>query len=299
MAITQQEAAQALVRSGYLVESRLEQKLLSAGYYVDANDAYADPDTGKSRELDLFAITACNLRRHRDWIFNVLLIECVNNPEPLALITKKPIIGFLFHEDLRVAGLPAKLLVPNGRWTPIQKALNLEKFHHYCASRIATQFCSFTKKQSQQWMALHEGSHFDSFQKLCNAVDYRQDQHFKSWKFGPEEPVNLEFYYPILVVQGELLEARPSGASVVLKPAKHLQFRRTVIRGSESRTYQIDVVTEAHFARYLSLLENELETIVRRIKARRKIVQRSVSKIVSAAKRLRSPDAVRSAMEEA
>jgi len=298
MAITLHEATQALVRSGYLVESRLEQELLSAGYYVDANDAYPDPATGKSRELDLFAITARNLSRDRGFIFNVLLIECVNNPEPLTLITKKPIIGFLFHEDVRVAGLPAKLLAPDGRWTPIQEALNLGKFHHYCASRIATQFCSFTRKQSQQWMAQHEGSHFDSFQKLCDAVDYRQDQHFKSWRFGPEELVNVEFYYPILVVQGDLLEARPRGTSVVLKRAKHLQFRRTVIRGSVSRTYQIDVVTEVHFSRLLSLLDKELDTIARRIKARRRVVQRSVSRIVTSAKRLRSPDAVRRVMEE-
>jgi hypothetical protein len=80
MAITLQEATQALVRSGYLVESRLEQKLLSAGYYVDANDAYPDPTTGNSRELDLFAITPHAISAAIETgIFNVLLIECVNN----------------------------------------------------------------------------------------------------------------------------------------------------------------------------------------------------------------------------
>ena len=98
MAITLQEAKQALVQSGYLVECRLEQKLLSAGYYVDANDAYLDPATGKSREMDLFAITARSFSRDRDFIFNVLLFECVNNPEPLTLITKKPIVGFLGNQ---------------------------------------------------------------------------------------------------------------------------------------------------------------------------------------------------------
>jgi hypothetical protein len=298
MAITSQEATQALARSGYLMEARLEQKLVSAGYYVDANDAYPDPTTGKSRELDLFAITAHRVSREDDWIFNVLLIECVNNPEPLALITKEPVVGFLFHEDLRVAGLPVKLLAPNGLWVPIQDSLNLAKFHHYCATRIATQFCSFTKKSAkQEWMALHESPHFDAFQKLCDAVDYRQDQHFKSWKFGPHEPVNLEFYYPVLVVQGSLLEARLRGTSAILKPATHLQFRRTVIRESKPRTYQIDVVTERHFPRFLALLDKELETIVRRMKARRRVVQQSVSKIVISARRLRSPDAVRRALE--
>ena len=56
--ITLQDATKALLRSGYLLESRLERVLTSRGYYVDANDAYPDPTTGKSRELDIMAMTA-------------------------------------------------------------------------------------------------------------------------------------------------------------------------------------------------------------------------------------------------
>jgi hypothetical protein len=299
MHITLPEAKDALVRSGYLIESRLEQRLLSAGYYVDTNDAYPDPSTGKSRELDLSALIVNRLSNKNDWVWNVLLIECVNNPEPLTLITKKPIVGFLFPKDVRVAGLPVKLVTKSGRWIAIQEALNLRKFHHYHARRVATQFCSFTKKQhSTEWMAQHEGAHFESFQKLCDAVDYRQDQLFKGWKFNAVETVNIEFYYPILVVQGDLLEAQPRGTSVILKPARHLQFRRTVVRGVESVTYQIDVVTERQFPRLLSLLDAELETVGRRIKARRDVVERSIARIVTSARRLRSPDAIRRAMEQ-
>jgi hypothetical protein len=297
MNITLDEAKAALVRSGYLIEARIEKKLLSARYYVDSNDAYPDPVTGKSRELDLFAITGRRLGRNSDCVFNVLLIECVNNPEPLVLITKRVTLGFLFHEVLRVAGLPVRLLAGDGHWISIQEALDLGTFHHYSTSRIATQFCSFTKKQSREWMALHEGPHFDSFQKLCDVVDYRQDQHFKSWKFGRQEPINIEFYYPVLVVQGDLLEARLQGTSVVMKAATHLQFRRTVIRQSQPHEYQIDVVTERHFGRFLSSLNRELDTIVSRIKTRRPIFQRSISKIARAARRCRSPDALRNAME--
>ena len=51
--ITREDATKALLNSGYLLESRLEQVIVARGYYVDANDAYPDPTTGKSRELDL------------------------------------------------------------------------------------------------------------------------------------------------------------------------------------------------------------------------------------------------------
>src|SRR5713226_9168844 len=232
--ISRAEAKQALLRSGYLIESRIEKILAEEGYYVEANDAYLDPHTGKSREIDLYALTAQDIGRGMDFVFNAILIECVNNPQPLVLLSKEPQVGFLFHEDLRVAGLPVKLAPtqPGGSWVSINEALRLEKFHHYCVSRVATQFCSFTRKSNQEWFAQHEGPHFDSFQKLCDAVDYAQDQHFKSWRFTDDEPMNIEIYYLVLVVQGELLEARPLTRSVRLRHANHLQFRRTVIRGA-------------------------------------------------------------------
>src|SRR5262247_3771309 len=46
------------------------------------------------------------------------------------------------------------------RRVSLQEALHLEKFHHYCARPVATQFCSFVRKANQDWMAY--GTH------LCN-----------------------------------------------------------------------------------------------------------------------------------
>jgi len=267
--ITRDDATKALLNSGYLLESRLEQVLVSRGYYVDANDAYPDPTTGKSRELDLMAMTARKLSRDYDFVFTVLLIECVNNPQPLVLLTKKPQVGFLFQQGRRLAGLPVKLFDKRtGRWTALQEALYLEKFHHYCTPRVATQFCSFAKKAGSDWMALHEGPHFDSFSKLSDAVDYFQHKHFASWQFADKEPVNIEFYYPVLVVQGELLEGRVQKGGVALRAASHLQFRRTVIRRSEAAPYQIDVVQEKRFTRFVAMIERELDLTVKRLKTR-------------------------------
>ena len=244
------------------------------------------------------AITARRLSRELDFVFNVLLVECVNNPQPLVLLTKKPQVGFLFHEDVRLAGLPAKLFdQQTGRWATLQEVLRLNKFHHYCTPRVATQFCSFARKSGSDWMALHEGPHFDSFSKLCDAVDYFQDKHFTSWRFSEKESVNVEFYYPVLVVQGELLEGRVQKSGIALRQATHLQFRRTAIRRSEATAYQIDVIQEKGFARFVAMLESELELTVKRFKARSRVVRESISKIVHKARRLRSPEAIRRALE--
>ena len=77
--IMHEEAKAALQRSGYLIESRIAALLEKDGYYIQANDAYVDPTTAKSRELDLFAMGANKLSRKDDFIFPVVLIECVNN----------------------------------------------------------------------------------------------------------------------------------------------------------------------------------------------------------------------------
>ena len=101
----------------------------------------------------------------------------------------------------------------------------------------------------------------------------------------------------MLVVQGELLEGRVQKGGVALRAASHLQFRRTVIRRSEAAPYQIDVVQEKRFTRFVAMIERELDLTVKRLKTRSHVVRESVSRIVLKARRLRSPEAIRRAME--
>ena len=81
-------------------------------------------------------------------------------------------------------------------------------------------------------MATHEGAHYDSFRKVCDVVDYQVQKNFTHWRFDGDENVNIEIYYPVIILQGELLEARETKKSVTLRSAAHLQFRRSVnLRG--------------------------------------------------------------------
>lgn len=148
--ITSKEATNAIKKSGYLLESRIESLLIKNAFYVEANSAYPDPITGKSRELDLYAMGAYKLSREYDFIFSVLLIECINNPQPMTFFTKEPLADFLNIDALKLAGLPVKLYSFDKEkyWSSLQDFLHLEKFHHYCKGRIATQFCSFSRKRS-------------------------------------------------------------------------------------------------------------------------------------------------------
>jgi hypothetical protein len=294
------QAKDALLRSGYLLEVRLQSVLEDHGYYADANAVYLDPITGKSREFDIYALIAYQISRDMDFLFQTFIIECVNNPQPLVLLTKEPQIGFMFHEDIKLSGLPVKVLVDKSQdsWELIPEFLKMNKYLHFCTGRVATQFCSFSyAKSKKKWIAEHEGSHFESLQKVCDAINYSVDSHFKGWEFGEEESMDIQFYYPLIVVQGELIDARPSKKSVKLKKVDHLVFRRTIIQGTKETNYNIDIVTERFFSEYLSLVESEMLKTVSRIKRRKKDLRRSMESIIQKAKRLRSPDKIRKAMD--
>lgn len=298
--ISSGDATDALLRSGYLLESRVEALLRDAGYYVEANASYQDPVTAKSRELDLFALAGRKAGPgERDYVFPVLLVECVNNPQPLALITKDPMVPFLHHQEVKVSGVPVKFPESNNDepWQSFTDFLGFEKFHHYCQGRIATQYCSFQKKKDGQWMAWHDEEHFDSFKKLCDALDYFQNRHYSQWVFNGAEPVNVQVYYPLLVLQGQLWDARPTKKRVTLRRAQHLQLRKSVATASEEYGYQIDVIEERFLRSYIRVVEEEIAKVVHLLGSRHELVRRAIDKIVETAKTAPTGAARRAAME--
>jgi len=87
--ITREEAIESLERSGYLIENRIEDILINQAYIVDSNTYFPDPDTQKPREIDIIAYKYQILSDQMGMIVTCLLIECVNNPQPFALIPKE------------------------------------------------------------------------------------------------------------------------------------------------------------------------------------------------------------------
>lgn len=295
---------EALLRSGYLLESRIESKLRERWGYVEANPTYPDPDTDKSREFDVYAMKAYPAGpSDRDYLFGVLLIECINNPHPLLIITKEPLIGFMYHEEIKMSGLPVKFPDEKRKkgWKRLSDFLIMQDYHHYCKGRVGTQFCSFVRKKSnrkEEWMAIHEGTHYDSFKKLCDVTDYYVDKHFKCWEFdGSIEKLNVEFYFPLIVVQGELLDARESKRSVNLRSAEHLQFRRSVTTKGKDCDYQIDVIRERFLPKYLDMVDAELKKTARLLRHRHKTVRSAIDSIVADAKDAESIEKMRQIMD--
>jgi hypothetical protein len=300
--ITIPQAKEALLRSGYLLESRIESFLREKKYFVEANSMYTDPQTQKSREIDLTALKPMKLFNVDDNIFPSLVIECINNPQPIAFLTKEPQTTFDFHNDLKFSGLPIKLYNSKmeGNWETLSDFLNMEKYCHYCKGRISTQYCSFSlkKNSSNEWLASHEESHFDSTRKLCDAVSFYSKKHFLYWNNDPlyEDEIEIRIYYSIIIVQGELLEVYQSKEDLNITNTNHIHFIQPAIIKDEEEIFHIDIVTESYFPQLCDIIEEETKSTVNRLKRKKEQVYKSTKKIVQQIKKAKNDEQLLEAM---
>jgi hypothetical protein len=298
--ISHDQIRDAVHRSGYLLEYRIEQLVGRYGFMVEANQAYPDPLTGKSRELDMSGIRIVPITSdYRNTIWQRLLIECVNNPQPIGFFTKNPGAPTTHIYDLKFSGLPVK--VKQGKyWQKISEFLDMQKYHHHCKGRIATQYCSFTTKKNTnpvEWLAQHEDMHFDSFNKLCFALNHDIDEHYSHSRLLGKETINVQIYYPILVVSGEIIEIIPTRKEIKLRAANHIHYIQSYITAGKEQRYHIDVVREQYLPRLLNQIDRESKQIMRLFRSRKKAIQESIDRITTSVKGLRSPDAIRARME--
>lgn len=288
--ISNKQMRDTIQQSGYLLEQRIEPIIAESGYYVETNAVYQDPDTNKSREIDIRALAGIRIhRKEESFIFPMLLCECENNSQPVVFFTKESLVSFTYCEDLRVSGIPAKFWDKDG-YISLAGFTGMEKFHHYCKGEVATQYCTFQlKKDRLSWIALHNDEQHDTLNSLIKAVDYEVAEHFKGWALpeeGEEEWVNIQVYYPLLILQGDLYSAYLKDGRLTLRKAKHIQFRKQLfsIHKNEVETYQIDVIIENYLPRYLEMIESEIEKIKRVLQRKKLLVFNSMKKIVEEAR---------------
>lgn len=303
--INKREMADAIFRSGYLLEQRAQRILHNRGYFVSANDSYVDPDTGKSREIDIYATGAEQISRDREFIFPMLICECENNPQPMVAFVEESPISFLNYREAKIAGIPIQCLSTKAKGReliPIQEFLGFEKYHHYCKGLTATQYCSFVRKKQQpnDWMATHLDEQHESFTRLINALEFYIDKYYTNYRLpykSEVERINLEFYYPILILQGPLYAATLKKGRLALRPVQHIQYRKDYHLKGRNLTYQIDVITEVFLPKYVDVIEREMRKAASVIKRKKAIVRKSIEALVIKARKKRAKDTYRGVFE--
>jgi hypothetical protein len=87
--IARQEMKEALLHSGYLLETRVASLIDRNGFFGAMNVAFLDPETKKSRELDLYAEykgVFFHSQPQRLYVTVNLIVEVINNPIPVVFL---------------------------------------------------------------------------------------------------------------------------------------------------------------------------------------------------------------------
>lgn len=267
--IDDDEIKAALERSGYLLEYRTSQVLDGRSWRTVSNYVYTDPATAVTRELDVVGTYSFRLKDNMGSIEAVMLAECVNNPQPLAVFQRSGGISGADAFALRTGGNISYILdKPGGIWQQTLTAADARSWHHCCGRPFASQFCSFDKKKSSgsakdwPWKASHDSSHFSCFESLYKALGHLRAYQVESIRSGSiGKTARLELYYPCLILQGDLITVDPSRDDLKIEKVPSALYKTGVIEDGVNNILFIDVLTEAHLPTYCELLETELSTL--------------------------------------
>ena len=296
--ITNEAIKRAIARSGYLIEQRVADRLSESGYYVSMNPTFPDPVTQKAREIDIEAdstyITPFTGEGFPTGVHWSIVCECENNLQPVVFFPYETLHPKERNNLIKCFGVPMKIY-RNNEYVDLRLFLPLGDFHHYCSGQIATQYCSFRAKgkgSHEDWIAEHNEEQHDTFNSLISFMQYQIDDFSKDWSMpedDEEEPLYIEFRYPLIVLGGRLKEASLGRRGMVLRKARHIMFLKSAYSGAKQESYVIDVITEDYLADYIALIKTEMERVRRMVTTRKKETKESILRILQEARATDSP----------
>jgi hypothetical protein len=262
----------------------VEALLRRSGYRAHANWALLDQHLGKAREVDVGGIRVI-------WQFNndgepvvgvavTVVFECINNSQPIAFLTKEPQDRDDLYESVRLVGFPTQVNIDREeeQFQYIPRFIQARDYHHYFVGKLATQWCTFSKKANSDWMASHsrssdkvsEEGEFDCITKLGKAIEFVGSEFTIEElveQARSESPLVVDFVYPILVVQGSLWEVELDREELQANDTQHVRYLHQTILKDKDLSCCIDVVREQGIAQLLDEISREAQAALARLGA--------------------------------
>ncbi|HLK05182.1 MAG TPA: hypothetical protein VKT53_12145 [Candidatus Acidoferrum sp.] len=264
--ISPEDAVDALSRSGYLLENRIARTLEKFATQLLVNVAFVDRATSQVRELDVYCFKG-QLSDYNEFFSCSahLLIECVNNPQPIAF--------FRSTRDMNLY----PLLAARPAWldlSPIEETIHIEKFHNCFTVPLATNYCTFVTKKSGEWMVTHADEQHQEFSTLATMAQMTREKQLTVLEemSRPEDAIEacgIEFIYPILVVEGTLFEVIQDAKGLIkLRSINRIRYGKSQIWNGTRKYSPIDVMTESYFPKFLRLVESDCRNALRLLEER-------------------------------
>jgi len=247
--ITQSEMVKAIQRSGYLIERRVSDKFNKSGYTIVPNQIIVDPETNKTREIDLVAMSINYNSTTTDHYGFEIICECENNFNPIVFFTQE-FDKHLYLSEVKSSGFKSiKQLFKYGH-----------KDYLVATNYASSQYCNFLKpKNKEAWIALHTNEQHDTLTKLKKSVEHRKE------KFEPRDPspnkIAGRLHFPLLVLKDDLYVWNDENVENPLVKVNHVKY---IAQGFNENTnyyedYFIDVIVENYLDKYILEKNNEWE----------------------------------------
>ena len=284
---TKEQIKKVIEESGYLLEQKICPIIERSGFFTIPNYQYQDQDTGKLKEIDVYALNSYSLYKNefRDRFEINILIECKNNSTPVIFFTHlshlKGKFGFIV-----LNGYPDGIYDEEKKtFAYIKEYFNFKKFYHnYKIKWYASQFCQMKRKKGShkkkiEWIASHERL-YESTENLVKATYYCSSEHKNRIILNEDtkDLVNLLIVYPVLLFAGKIYECRVDDKKYRLYEKNHLTLYKTTVHRNERRTCHIDVIKEDYLQRFLDIIEEENKKIVKQLRIERKLLKANVQR---------------------
>lgn len=258
-------------KSGKYFEQEIASLVNDSGFgWVIPNYAFVDIEEGISRELDVFAISGRRIGRKWNFVFPILLISISN--KPIICFTRKEYMSPYTTAGVQFSGMPKKIYSKREE-LELFEFLKLEKVHHYYKSEVVS---------SQFWTPLEKsetkGEYFykELLLPLIKSVVAEKENHENSWEFDPEgEPINLQFYYPIIVVNKLWECSFAKNKLPVYKQVDSTIFLFHTASKGYAGDYLIDICTKQGLGNILKIIDKETDKVVNIVQKNRKILEKS------------------------
>lgn len=245
---SKQEILDCLLRSGYLLESRLVNALNEAGYFVDPNQTICDKNTGKSREIDILAEGPSSIKYKDTNVRSFFVIEATNNLYPVVLTT-------LLDSEPR-----GHIELYNQCWYSLSddadhkiyppERVESENIQLYC------QYCAITRKKNKELMASHSEDLYSSITKMVQYCE-RDINEWRERKLK-QQYWEVLFWRPILVFQNDILVTNQSGNSQVeLLDVDSARLKFNYHEDDQQVSMIIDLVKENQLLKHLKMIANQ------------------------------------------
>ncbi len=274
--IPEDKMKEAVNRSGYLLEQRVEDVLKENGFQINYENYFRDDITDKIREIDVVASEDLSsqklghqLRTGRHSYLNYRLIcECKNNFQPLVFFRQKDFKKKEFIESSQ--------MIIHEVWPNAETSISLsdeDKFvespyftmsnHYYSNEILSNQYCTFQLKSNDKWEANHsedQNNIFSTLIKASLAHKKKLKDEFKDIDSNECE-YKASFIFPIIIYQGDLYITNDSkNGDVELDKIDHLVYLIHYKDKSSERMFAIDVITESYLPELITKIRNQNNT---------------------------------------